>query len=128
MKGSYNSMGAFQAGPIQRVQELSQGEMAILGYLILSDDEVTPTDLSRRLQLSSARIANALNSMENKKYVVRTHDSVDRRKVYVAITELGAEKANHAKNQAIAGLKELLQELGEYAVRQGGSVTAGLSA
>lgn len=111
------AIGAFQAGPIRRVEELSQGEMAMLGYLILGGGEVNPTQMSRHLDLSTARVANALNSMEKKGYIRRTHDLVDRRRVLVTITDMGREKAQESMDQAMEGLKELLVELGEEDAR-----------
>ena len=51
-------------GPSKKLQEISEGEMAMLGYLVYEEDETTPTELSSQLDLSTARVANTLNSLE----------------------------------------------------------------
>lgn len=105
-------MRIFQRGPTRRVQEVTQGEMAVLGYLH-KHDNITPSELSEEFDLTTARIANILNSLEKKKYLVRIHDSVDRRKVQVTITELGKTVAVQKKQEIEKDLSDLLKDLGE---------------
>lgn len=102
-----------QRGPMKKIQGLSQGEMAMLHYFVLEKPKATPTELSERFCLSTARIANILNSLEKKRYVRRIHDSADRRKVFVHITELGRKTVNFRKEEASDTVKELPQGLGE---------------
>lgn len=105
-------MRILQRGPTRRVQEVTQGEMAILGYLHMHDN-ITPSELSEEFDLTTARIANILNSLEKKKYLVRIHDSVDRRKVQVTITELGKTVAVQKKQEIEKDMSDLLKDLGE---------------
>ena len=64
------------------MQKLSQGEMAMLGFLTYEKSETNPKELSERFNLSTARVANTLNSLERKEYITRVHDSFDRKKSY----------------------------------------------
>ena len=84
-------VGLMQREPIKKMQKVSQGEMAMLGFLTYEKSETNPKELSERFNLSTARVANTLNSLERKEYITRVHDSFDRRKVMVYITEKGKE-------------------------------------
>ena len=84
-------VGLMQREPIKKMQKISQGEMAMLGFLTYEKSETNPKELSERFNLSTARVANTLNSLERKEYIKRVHDSFDRRKVMVYITEKGKE-------------------------------------
>ena len=100
-------------GPSKKLQEISEGEMAMLGYLVYEEDETTPTELSSQLDLSTARVANTLNSLEKKGYVERIHDSVDRRKVIVHLTDKGKNTFREKEAQANLEMQEILDMLGE---------------
>ena len=75
----------------------------MLGFLAYEKSETNPKELSERFNLSTARVANTLNSLERKEYIKRVHDSVDRRKVMVYITE----------KDALDEFSKLLSYLGE---------------
>mgnify|MGYP005768051403 CR=1 FL=1 len=102
-----------QKGPSRKLQEITKGEMAMLGYLVYEENETTPTELSNQLNLSTARVANTLNSLEKKGYVERVHDSVDRRKVIVHITQKGSDTFREKEKQASQEMQEILDMLGE---------------
>ena len=96
-------VGLMQREPIKKMQKVSQGEMAMLGFLTYEKSETNPKELSERFNLSTARVANTLNSLERKEYIKRVHDSFDRRKVMVYITE----------KEALNEFSKLLSYLGE---------------
>jgi len=110
----FDCMVVFQRGPVKQMQGISRGEMAMLGYFIMNEPEATPTELSQFFNLSTARVANTLNSLERKKLIVREHDSADRRKVLVHITPLGRQIAEEKHNKALHCMGELLTDLGEH--------------
>lgn len=60
---------------------------------VLRDDktDVVSADLAKQLNVSTARIATALNTLERKGYIYRTPSHVDGRKVVISITPLGSE-------------------------------------
>ncbi len=106
-------VGLMQREPIKKMQKVSQGEMAMLGFLTYEKSETNPKELSERFNLSTARVANTLNSLERKEYIKRVHDSLDRRKVMVYITEKGKEVFTEAEKEALNEFSKLLSYLGE---------------
>ena len=101
----------FQHGPTGKRLEITQGEWAVLAY-IDKKGVTTPTQIAGALRLTTARIANILNSLERKGYVSRQHDSADRRKVFVTIT-LEGKKASREKTESVENdMEELLRDLG----------------
>ena len=100
-------------GPVQDLQGFSGGEAGALGYLAARGEPITPTELSRELNLTTARVANILNSLERKDYVQRTHDSQDRRRVLVTATEKGLRLAEDHRNRVLQQLATVLDWLGQ---------------
>lgn len=109
----FQCMKIMRQGPAKRINEMSQGEMAMLGFLSFEKEETTPTELSEQFNLSTARVANTLNSLEKKGYVQRIHDLNDRRKVIVRATELGLKISIDRYEEALVSAEQLLQSLGE---------------
>ena len=95
------------------VQENMMGEMFILRYAKERSCKVIPSDISNALGVSSARVANALNSLEEKGFITRTIDSEDRRKIIVEVTPKGVDYAEEQMKRSKARLEELLVRLGE---------------
>ncbi len=104
--------GMMQSDAMKKVLEVSQGEMAMLGVLSNATEEMTPTALSKLLGLSTARVANTLNSLERKHYVERTHDTVDRRRVTVRVTEAGRALHEKTESEILSDTEELVEYLG----------------
>jgi DNA-binding MarR family transcriptional regulator len=66
------------------------------------------------MNVSSARIAQALNSIEKKGWITREIDSADRRKILVTLTSEG-QKVAKERMQAITDLAtKMLTRLGEH--------------
>ncbi len=77
-----------------------RGEYSILLYLDKnSKKEVTPGKISEDLNISTARVAASLNSLENKDYLTREIDKDDRRKIIIKMTTSGKEVANKLKEE-----------------------------
>ena len=100
-------------GPTMDVQNNVRGEMPVLVYLLTENTDATPSDISIRFNLSTARVSNTLNSLEKKGFVERVHDSVDRRKVFVHITDDGKAKAEEMREEGMGHLTKMLEALGE---------------
>ncbi len=100
--------------PQKNITDSMQGEKMILRFLgNRKGEDVLPGDISEALGISSARVAAALNRLEDKGLILRSIDSEDRRRFIVTLTEKGvAETEKNAevmKNRVI----ELLKELGD---------------
>ncbi|WP_234122672.1 MarR family winged helix-turn-helix transcriptional regulator [Clostridium hydrogenum] len=110
----FECMRYLEKGPmIKKVDNVSRGEMAVLGFLIMEHDNATAGEISERFKVTTARIANTLNSLEKKKFIERHADPDDRRKVIVHVTGEGRTAAENKYNEAVNGLKEMLMDLGE---------------
>lgn len=97
-----------KANPRKPLNAAVQGEMFTLHYLCHLDREVLPGEISAEMNISTARIAATLNSLEAKGLITRRIDPTDRRRILVKITPLG--KATDTKH-FIAHKNELVQAL-----------------
>lgn len=71
---------------VRGLDEMSGGEY----FLLRHGGTAGPSELSRSLYASSARIAALLKHLEAKGWIVRTPDAADVRRVDVVLTEAGA--------------------------------------
>ena len=94
------------------LNNFSRGEVGVLSYLVFDKSEASAGELSEKLNVSTARIASILNSLENKEYITRKVDSLDKRKTLVVITEKGKELAISTKKEITAMLLKIIDEVG----------------
>ena len=90
-----------------------KGEAGVLLCLHQQGDSMLSGELMERMGLTTGRIANILKQMEQKGLIARCHDSGDRRRVYVSLTELGASCAEERLRQMNEAHVRILQNLGE---------------
>lgn len=104
-----SSNAPFQKEP----RDFSMGEMGILVYLNFICDGVSSGELSDRLEVSTGRVAAALNTLEKKKMIERNRDFGDRRRVIVNITESGKRTVLKKHSHGVSCVEEILKNLGE---------------
>lgn len=97
----------------KKVDDLSHGERKILGYLTFGKNGVPSGDLSEKLDLTTPRVASALNSLAKKGYIERNRDENDKRMVIVSITESGKSYMLEEYNNLILMMQQTLEKLGE---------------
>ena len=97
----------------RHINEALHGESFVLQYIALKGGAVLPGDISLEMKVSSARVAAALNSLENKGLLTREIDKNDRRKVIVEITAEGRNFTEKHRNNIIYGATKFLNLLGE---------------
>jgi len=90
-----------------------KGENFLLAHLFESGGESTPGRLAEFLNVSAARIAAILRSLETKSLIERFIDGNDKRHVIVKLTEQGKERVNSIRNEMIHHASETLENLGE---------------
>ncbi|MDR2531645.1 MAG: MarR family transcriptional regulator [Oscillospiraceae bacterium] len=95
------------------VNEALCGEAFVLQYIALNGGSVLPGDIGSKMNVSSARVAAALNSLESKELITRRMDKNDRRKVIVEITPQGKDFAEKHWANIVCGATKLLNLLGE---------------
>ncbi len=98
----------------KKVDDLSQGERRILGYLtFFKNGGASSGELSEKLFLTTPRVASALKSLSKKGFIERNRDVNDKRIVIVTITEAGKSFMMEEHEKAISMLEKTLEKLGE---------------
>ena len=99
-----------------------RGEMAVIRALHLAtvagEADLTPSQIAECSHLTPARVANVLRALEEKGWIERSHDTEDRRRVTVTLTEQGEAERARRRAEFDAHGAEFLRELGEQDVRE----------
>lgn len=92
-----------------------RGEESMLLFLYekTQTEVITPSDLSDELNISTARVATSLNSLENKNYLTREIDKDDRRKIIINLTDEGKKKSIELKENHFVMFNQIISKLGE---------------
>lgn len=93
-----------------------RGIFVVLRILQESEVDVSAGNLARLMNVSTARIARALNTLEKKNYIKREKDCLDARKVVIAITKEGECALEERKSAVEATLCGMLNKLTEEEV------------
>ncbi len=107
-----------KAAPHRNINEALQGESFVLRFIHCHNGDVLPSEISNEMEVSSARVAAALNSLENKGLITRQIDLSDRRKILVRLTDKGKEVAERHQREVIADTANLLQQMGEQDAKE----------
>lgn len=95
-----------------------QGEIFVLQYLFRKVEPAVPGDISKVMGISTARIATALNGLENKGLISRQIDKEDRRRILVHLTEAGKESAIEYQDKVYKNVEQTLIALGEQDAKE----------
>ena len=95
-----------------QLTDLIHGELAALLHL-KDAGTVSASQLSQALGVNTSRIAALLRQLENKEYIQRSVNVLDRRKTMVTITDTGREYVQAYKEKAQGFCRRLLEQLGE---------------
>lgn len=102
----------------EAVSDACGGEFFALSLLLLGDAPSCPSELSRSMGVSSARIAALLKHLEQKGFIQRRADEFDERRVNVSLTDTGRELINERRREAIERVAAALRSLGEEDARE----------
>ncbi|MDO4314316.1 MAG: winged helix DNA-binding protein [Oscillospiraceae bacterium] len=102
----------------QQISRMVKGELFVLDYLSARGTAVHPKELSKRLSVSTARIASLLNHMEEKRLIVRTEDPRDSRQVLVQLTQEGVKAIEENRRETISQVSKMLESLGPDDARE----------
>ena len=107
-------LSQFSKAPAQEhPRNFATGEMAILYYLDRIQNGATAGEICNYMQVTTGRIASALNSLEKKHYIQRQSHDDDKRKVIVYITNPGKQYILENYETGIMLANSILQNLGE---------------
>jgi len=95
-----------------------QGELVILGIIAANENETKPSWISREMNVSSARVATALNNLEDKGWIIRRINQDDRRQILVEITETGKATIEKHWQFMLSQIVEVMRLLGEHDARE----------
>lgn len=102
----------------KKMNDFTKGELYVLNYLDKHGGTAYPKDISREMQVSTARIAAILGQMERKGWIERTSDTEDTRQVIVSLTQIGAEFLLSKEEEIIDSVVSMLETLGEVDSRE----------
>ena len=91
-------------------EALSDGQVAVLGVLFHHGTQ-TLTQLAERERVSAPSMNRTVNCLEEKDYLLRTADDVDRRKANITVTDAGRELVKATTSKRDAWLTMRLREL-----------------
>lgn len=89
------------------------GVLLCISSLAQDGKDVMPGDLVKELGVSFGRITNILKVLEKKGYICKHHDSIDRRRVYVSLTDEGKGYISGKYHAALDYFVRLFEQLGE---------------
>lgn len=92
---------------------LSKGEIGVLGYLTYIENDVSAGLLGNHLNVTSARIASILKSLEKKQYIIRQRCEDDKRKIKVSITDAGSEIVSNIAQELKKQITYVVNVIGE---------------
>ena len=95
------------------IGELSKGEVGVLAYLLNVNNNISSNELEKHLQVSSARIASTLNSLEKKGLIKRNKSEEDKRKIIISITKNGRITIEKHREKVERYLRKMVEILGE---------------
>ena len=102
----------------KKVTDSMHGEQFILFFLSAHTSSVIPSEIGREMCISSARIAAALNSLEEKGFITRRIDTDDRRRILVDLTESGRTEVEKHKREIKTTTANMMRYLGEHDAKE----------
>ena len=92
--------------------DITNNDMHVIEAIGLGEGNNMST-IARKLNVTVGTLTTAMNSLVNKKYVVRRRSEKDRRVVYVSLTEKGEKAYRHHEEFHHQMTQAVLDKLGE---------------
>lgn len=108
----YVNEGLRQMPAEQQIAKLARGELFVLNYLLTHQYQAHPSDLSRHMVVSTARVAALLNRMEEKKLIARGPDPENRRQIIVRLLPQGTRAIQQIRTEVLDAVAGMLERLG----------------
>lgn len=102
-------------GRIKHNKDISravQGQSFMLWYIAAQGGSVVPSKMSQQMNVSSARIAQGLNALEENGWISRRIDPADRRRILVELTPSGQTEAQERFDEIVRHTSDMLALLG----------------
>lgn len=95
--------------------EIMRGEIFVIFYVLYKKDGVFAKQIKDKMEVSSARVAAILNSLEKKELILRQQDSNDKRMIKVYLTDKGIKLAKQTQEDVLSRVLSLIDYLGDDA-------------
>lgn len=95
------------------LHKMARGEAIMMECLARSEHGLMPKEIANFADVSTARVATFLKSVEKKGYIERISLQEDRRKVNIVLTEAGLKKVEDRREEMLKGIAYYLEVLGE---------------
>ena len=106
-----------KAPPHEEISAAMRGEMAVLQLLSQEMAPMTAGEVSKKLRMTTSRIAAVLGSLEKKGMILRQADSSDKRRVQVMLTAQGSAFCQQKREMVLRDMTHLLTQLGSEDAR-----------
>lgn len=100
--------------PHEKMSKMMQGEMAVMRLLDKAEQALLAGEISRKLSMTTSRIAAVLNSLEKKEMIIRSVNPQDGRCIEVRITDKGHSFCEQQRNLVKRDMERMLMQMGEH--------------
>lgn len=97
------------------VSSLTYNEAHVMGLLLRHSTETNPmtaTDLIRRTRLLKSQMNKILTALEGRGYITRTRSDLDKRMIFIRLTEEGTQAYLEEHKSVDAILNQLVNKIG----------------
>lgn len=97
------------------VSSLTYNEAHVMGLLLrhsTPDNPMTATDLIRRTRLLKSQMNKILTALESRGYITRTRAELDKRMIFILLTEPGINAYREEHKNVDAILNQLVNKIG----------------
>ena len=102
----------------RRIGETGAGVSAVMRYLYETDGPVSAGEISRFLQVSTARVAVLLKKMESRELIDRVSDAHDARKSMIRLSDQGRALCTRMLGELSRRLSEVIDRVGRARIRE----------
>ena len=102
----------------RRIGETGAGVSAVMRYLYEADGPVSAGEISRFLQVSTARVAVLLKKMESRELIDRVSDAHDARKSMILLSDQGRALCTRMLGELSRRLSEVIDRVGRARIRE----------
>ena len=107
----FKRLSTKNVGRIFSFLEDNRGMYTILKFIHEADKDVLAGDISKSLNISTARVAVALTSLKKRNFIEKIKSNDDARKTIVKITDIGKTALEERQNKIIKNITDLLNKL-----------------
>ncbi len=95
---------------LERINKNELGILAVIKYLYQKNEYVTSADISKKLNISSARMTILLRKLEKKQLIEKTNSKKDARIIQIKLSDKGNLIAKKIKEQIYTAMKKITKE------------------